>query len=283
MFQKQIYSNLPAGVEGEYADDSPRRETPYILIANTTQTGTAAKGSLAFTANPADGDTVTIGSVVFRFKTDMAQPNDIKIGTAVANTIESLEKTINGEGVEGTDYFAGTTSPLGDVIASTSGTTLSLTATAEGADGNSIALASSDANITVTAFAGGVDAVSNLPRFACAFTYGEEDGTAVLGGEGVFAGVLVNPKMYANYMNLEPTLNLPNGAQGGLCTFGHINIKPASAFSVGNIAAYDKLTGKINAYVNTEAVPANSVVIPNAQFIKYSGQAGEIAVLELGN
>lgn len=283
MFQKQIYSNLAAGVEGEYADDSPRRETPYILLANTTQTAEAAKGALAFTANPADGDTVTIGSVVYRFKTDMAQANDIKIGSAVANTIESLEKTINGEGEEGTDYFAGTTTPLSDVTASTSGTTLNLTATVEGAEGNSIALASSDENITVTAFAGGANAVSNLPRFACAFTYGSENGTAVLGGEGVFAGILVNPKMYANYMNLEPTLNLPDGSQGGLCTFGHINIKPASAFSVGNIAAYDKLTGKINAYVNTEAVPESSVVIPNAQFIKYSGNAGDIAVLELGN
>lgn len=283
MFQKQIYSNLAAGVEGEYADDSPRRETPYILLANTTQTAEAAKGALAFTANPADSDTVTIGSVVYRFKTDMAQANDIKIGSAVANTINSLEKTINGEGEEGTDYYAGTTTPLADVIASVSGTTLNLTAAVEGAEGNSIALASSDENITVTAFAGGKDAVSNLPRFACAFTYGSETGTAVLGGEGVFAGILVNPKMYANYMNLEPTLNLPDGSQGGLCTFGHINIKPASAFNVGNIAAYDKATGKINAYVNTEAVPANSVVIPNSQFIKYSGNAGDIAVLELGN
>lgn len=68
MFQKQIYSNLAAGVEGEYADDSPRRETPYILLSNTTQTAAAAKGALAFTANPADGDTVTIGSVIYRFK-----------------------------------------------------------------------------------------------------------------------------------------------------------------------------------------------------------------------
>jgi hypothetical protein len=283
MFQKQIYSNLAAGVEGEYADDSPRRETPYILLSNTTQKAAAAKGSLAFTDNPADGDTVTIGSVVYRFKTDMAQANDIKIGSVVANTITSLEKTINGEGEEGTDYYAGTTTPLTDVIASVSRTTLNLTALVEGTEGNSIALASSDENITATAFSGGVDVVTNSPRFACAFTYGLQDGTAMLGGEGVFAGVLVNPKMYANYMNLEPTLNLPDGSQGGLCTFGHINIKPASAFSVGNIAAYDKATGKINAYVNTEAVPESSVVIPNAQFIKHSGNAGDIAVLELGN
>lgn len=282
MFQTQVNRFLAQGIEGEYADDSPRREQGYILLANTIA-GAAATGSLAFTANPTDGDTVTIGSVVYRFKDTLAQANDIKIGTAVANTLESLEKTINGEGEEGIDYFAGTTTPLSIVTASVSSQTLNLTATEAGIAGNSIALASSDENVTPTAFAGGADEMSYLPQFACAFTQAPDDGYAQLGGEGVFAGVLVNPKMYANYLNLNPTLKLPNGSQGGLSTFGHIFVRSSSAYAIGNIAAYDKTTGAISAYVNAEAVPENAVVIPNARFIKYSGDANTVGVLELGN
>ena len=282
MFQTQVNRFLARGIEGEYADDSPRREQGYILLANTID-GAAATGALAFTANPTDGDTVTIGSVVYRFKDTLAQANDIKIGTAVTDTLASLEKTINGDGEEGTDYFAGTTTPLSIVTAAVSSSTLNLTATEAGIAGNSIALASSDENVTPTAFSGGTDEVSYLPQFACAFTHAAENGQAVLGGEGVFAGVLVNPKMYANYLNLNPTLKLPNGSQGGLCTFGHIYVKSQSAYAIGNIAAYDKTTGAINAYVNAEAVPENAVVIPNARFIKYAGDAGTVGVLELGN
>lgn len=283
MFQTKINQTLALGVEGEYADDSPHRESGYILLANTTE-GEAAKGSLAFSANPSDGDTVTISSIVYRFKTTPEQANDIKIGTATADTIASLEKTINGEGEEGTDYYVGTTTPLDLVTASASDTTLTLTAQEEGIDGNSIALASSGTNITVTAFAGGEDSVSHNPQFACAFTQSPEgNGYAVLGGEGVFAGILVNPKMYANYLNLKPTLTLPNATQGGLCTFGHVFVKSQSAYAVGDIVAYDKTTGKISAYVNKDAVPANAVVIPNARFYKYSGAANTVGILELGN
>lgn len=282
MFQTKVNQALAQGIEGEYADDSPKREASYILLSNTIA-GVAASGSLAFTANPADGDTITIGSVVYRFKTTLERANDIKIGTAVANTLGSLEKTINGEGVEDSDYFAGTTTPLSTVTAAVRGNDLTLTAVETGLAGNSIALASSDENVTVTPFAGGAEPIVYNPKFACAFTHGNEDGQAVLGGEGVFAGVLVNPKMYANYLNLNPTLQIPNGSQGGLSTFGHIYVRSASAYSIGNIAAYDKTTGKISAYVNTEAVPANAVVIDNARFIKYSGEAGTVGVLELGN
>lgn len=283
MFQTQVNRFLAQGIEGEYADDSPRREQGYILQANTIA-GAAATGSLAFTANPADGDTVTIGSVVYRFKTTPEQANDIKLGSAVTNTLDSLEKTINGDGEEGTDYYAGTTTPLSVVTASVSSQTLNLTAAEEGIAGNSIALASSDANVTPTAFSGGADEVAYLPKFACAFTQSAEgDGYAVLGGDGVFAGLLVNPKMYANYLNLNPTLTLPNGSQGGLCTFGHVYVRSSSAYAIGNIAAYDKTTGAVSAYVNAEAVPSNAVVIPNARFIKYAGDANTVGVLELGN
>lgn len=281
MVQTQVNSTLAKGITGEYADDSPHREQGYILNANTIE-GAAASGSLAFGANPADNDTVTIGAVVYRFKNTLEQANDIKIGTAATNTVTSLEAAVNGDGTAGTDYFEGT-SPVNGVTASASGTTLTLTADENGAQGNSIALSSSDENVTPTAFSGGVNDTVYLPTIAHAFTHTDENGVAQVGGTGVFAGVLVNPKMFANYLNLNPTLTLPSGIQGGLCTFGHIYIQPDTAFAIGNVAAFDKLTGKINAYVNAEAVPSGSTLIPNAKFIKYSGAAGDVATLELNN
>lgn len=167
MFQTEINQNLAAGVVGEYADDSPRREKPYILLGQKDEEGT--------------------------------------------------EK------------------------------------------------------ITV------------YPEIACVFTHADEEGQAVIGGRGVFAGVLVNPKAFANYKGLNATLELPNGIQGGLCTFGHINVAPTTAFAIGSVAAYDPATGKIGAYASDSAIPETSVKIANAEFIGHAGNAGEVAVLQLGN
>lgn len=283
MLQTKVYERLPIGIEGEYADDSPRRDTGFILLANTTA-GVAATGTLAFAAQPAVNDTITIGSVVYRFVETLAQANDIKIGAALANTLASLEKTINGEGEEGTDYYQGTTTPLTNVSAVVDGSNLKLTALEEGLGGNSIALASSAANVTVTAFTGGVDEVSRLPHFGYAFTQSPEgDDFVQAGGDGVFKGVLVNPKMYANYMDLKPSLTLPNGTQGSVCDFGHVFVRSQSAFSVDMIAAFDKTTGAISAYLNADAVPANASIIPNSKFIQYSGDGNTVGVLQLGN
>ena len=281
MVQTQVNKVLAKGIAGEYADDSPNREQGYILNANVIE-GAAATGSLAFTSNPTDNDTVTIGAVVYRFKSTLEQANDVKIGSAATNTVASLEAAVNGDGTPGTDYFAGT-SPVNGVTASALGTTLTLTADENGAQGNSIALSSSDENVTPTAFSGGVNDTVYLPTIAHAFTHTDENGAAQVGGTGVFAGVLVNPKMFANYLNLNPTLTLPSGIQGGLCDFGHVFVRSLSDFAPGYVAAYDPESGKISAYVNSEAVPESSVAIERAKFIRFSGNAGEIGVLELGN
>ena len=55
-FQEQIYSTLAPGIEGEYADDSARRDTAYMLVSNVSQEAAAAEGTLTFAANPANGD-----------------------------------------------------------------------------------------------------------------------------------------------------------------------------------------------------------------------------------
>lgn len=58
---------------------------------------------------PSDGDTVTIGSVVYRFKTTPIAAYDVAIGASAAIALDNLKLAINASGVgDGTDYFAGT-------------------------------------------------------------------------------------------------------------------------------------------------------------------------------
>lgn len=117
-------------------------ETYDDLIAAALQSvNVRAQGTLTMDTNPTDGDTITIGSVTYTFKDTMASANDVKIGAAVANTQASLVATINGEGVAGTDYYAGTTTPHPQVRAADFDVSddCVITAKKAGVDGNSIA------------------------------------------------------------------------------------------------------------------------------------------------
>lgn len=116
--------------------------------------GADAKATALLTAasNPADGDTVTLGAVTYRFKDTMAQANDVKRAGAAADSLANLKKAVNLSGVMGTDYFAGT------VIHPTVGaglltaTTLRFYARTGGTGGNS--LASTETSATALSFGG---------------------------------------------------------------------------------------------------------------------------------
>ena len=107
--------------------------------------------------NVSDGDTVTIGSITYRFKTAIAAINDVLIGASAAASLTNLVAAINLYGTSGTTYFAGTnTNP--DVWASAvTATVVTLKARIGGTGGNSIGLARSAATLTVSGanFTGG--------------------------------------------------------------------------------------------------------------------------------
>jgi len=123
--------------------------------------------------------------------------------------------------------------------------------------------------------------ITALPKIGCVFTQAEADGQAVVGGDGVFAGILVNPKEHVNQANLSASLELPDGSQGGLCTMGHVYVKSATAFAPGYVAAYANATGAISAYASASSIPETSTQIP-AQFVKISGSANGVGILEIG-
>jgi hypothetical protein len=71
--------------------------------------GTAATGDIRVDTNPTDGDTLTLGGKVYRFKNTLGAINDVQIGATATDTALHLKKAINLDGVAGTDYYTGTT------------------------------------------------------------------------------------------------------------------------------------------------------------------------------
>jgi len=119
------------------------------------------------------------------------------------------------------------------------------------------------------------------PAVGCVFTQGAADNEAVVGGSAAYLGVLVEPKQYANYANLNPSLNVNPGTNGEICDMGHIYLKSATAFAPGYLAEYEPATGVISAIEDTLST-ATAVQVPNARFIKVSGGANSVGILELG-
>src|SRR4051794_28273069 len=61
---------------------------------------------------PSDGDTVTVGSVIYTFRPSAvmstAPPYSVNLGLSPINSIANLKSAINGTGVVSADYTAGT-------------------------------------------------------------------------------------------------------------------------------------------------------------------------------
>ena len=75
-------------------------------------------------------------------------------------------------------------------------------------------------------------------------------GTAVCGGTGLFAGLLVNSKEYTNFGTsgnpLAATLVLPDYTVGTLATMGEFYVAVNNQPTIGDLATYNPLTGAIS-------------------------------------
>lgn len=272
------------GVVGSFYDDSPRRVNPMTVTAGTPVAAVQATGTITLATDvPTADDYVEIGGRRYTFQDTLAAAYDVKIGATIAATMTSLQKAINGTGIDGTDYFAGTLANLSVTSGAPADGVITLTAIYSGVSGNSILLAKSGTNLSVsdTNLTGGVDAYANSATVGRAFSYDSTDKSlAVQGGTGEFAGILVNPKHYT-FAGLDATLVVENGKTGELCTFGHIVIKPANSAVVGYSAYRDNTTGAISAYSGVGS-QSGKTLIPNSKFILVdSTSPNGLAVLQL--
>jgi len=112
-------------------------------------------------------------------------------------------------------------------------------------------------------------------------------GTASAGGSGLFAGILVNPKSYAtaggNSGALSPTLTLPDGTQGELCTTcpGGLVVTLPAAAAIGDNVIYNTTTGALATVASGSAVPGGSALIPGAIVDLFTVAGAGIGVIRL--
>jgi hypothetical protein len=95
-------------------------------------------------------------------------------------------------------------------------------------------------------------------------------GFAEAGGTGIFAGFIVDPKVYAlqgtvSGGTLAPTLTLPNYTQVELLTMGSIIVTLPGAANIGDVVIFNQTTGAISTQSPSTALPsgysfANAVV-----------------------
>lgn len=100
----------------------------------------AATGTLTLAGNPADGDTVTIGTTVYTFETGaLDTAYKVDVGADASASIDNLIHAINGTGTPGTHYATGTVAHPDVTAVAGTGDTMDVTAILAGAQGNAIA------------------------------------------------------------------------------------------------------------------------------------------------
>lgn len=124
-------------------------------------TGTQATGVLTFSDQPANTETVVIGTKTYTFQTTLTEVDgNVLIGGTTADSIANLANAINLGAGAGTAYAEAMTANA-DVTAVAGATTLTVTAITGGTAGNSIASTDTvtDADWGDTVLGGGVDPV----------------------------------------------------------------------------------------------------------------------------
>lgn len=115
----------------------------YFGTSFANALGTAASTTLTSDATaPADGSTITIGSITYTFKTTLSSPGvayEVLINSTASAALANLKKAINLTGTAGTDYGAGTVAHPQFIATTKTGTTLLIVAIQNGTAANSVA------------------------------------------------------------------------------------------------------------------------------------------------
>ena len=126
-----------------------------LVAAGWVNTPIAASSTATFAGQPANNDTITIGTggdgqKIYTFKTSLAgcSANAILIDASLTATIDNLKQAIIGGPGSGTKYCAGTTAHTTITVTAETGTTQTYAYHIAGSNGNGAALASSSGNIT---------------------------------------------------------------------------------------------------------------------------------------
>lgn len=146
------------------AQKTKSRAKLYNLIEGTKKilapAGQSATGSIQFANQPVEGETVTIGGVTFTFYNSGNEPGadatvEVTIGAGLTNTIDNLITDMLANATTGAWGFLHPVDAT--ALTNTGGTTLDIVFF-PGVGGNSVTLAGSAGDETITAPTGGVAA-----------------------------------------------------------------------------------------------------------------------------
>jgi len=111
-------------------------------------------------------------------------------------------------------------------------------------------------------------------------------GGTVVSGTSVFAGILVNPKVYASYGPvvgdpLDPTLYLSGYTQAEFLTMGTIVVTLVGAANIGDIVQYNTTTGVLSAVAPGSSATTGNALIPNCVVWNYPQSATGLAAIRI--
>lgn len=111
-------------------------------------------------------------------------------------------------------------------------------------------------------------------------------GGTIVAGTSVFAGILVNPKVYAldGYSSsgaLDPSMALAPYSQGEFLTMGTIVVNIVGAANIGDLVQYNNTTGVLSAVVPGGTVTAGNTFIPNCVVWNYPTAATGLTAIRI--
>jgi len=122
------------------------------LISND-DIGDHADGTLTAAGNPANNETVTLGSRIYTFKTTLTgAANEVKVGTAATDSLDNLKAAVNGAAGAGTTYGVGTVAHADVIAGAKDATSIVFVARLAGTAGDSIA--TTETSATALSFGG---------------------------------------------------------------------------------------------------------------------------------
>jgi len=135
-----------------------RQWSQFAKWSGTTATGTLTSNATA----PGNGDTVTIGSYTYTFRTTLTTPSvagEVLIGSSAAVALDNVKAAINGSAGAGTTYAEGTLANDQAIATTNTDTTQLVVARWSGVFGNSIGTTESSSNLSwgATTLTGGTD------------------------------------------------------------------------------------------------------------------------------
>jgi len=99
---------------------------------------------------------------------------------------------------------------------------------------------------------------------------------------GLRSAILVYPKEYAlrgdGVEVLNPSMLLPNNANGQFLTMGFVTIALPAAIDIGSRLIYAQATGIISGLANGASVPAGSAPVPNGFVDRFAAVSGQLVV-----